>query len=149
MAGQFDTFWSALRHLILPAFTLSLGGFATIARFTRSAIIETMQKEFVTYEQAVGYPKRRIILPYVLRNSLVSPVTQIGLLFGQLVAGAVVVESIFDWPGLGSYLVEAIFTSDYKAILAVTLVVGLIYAVVNIVVDVVHGLIDPRVAEQM
>lgn len=80
VAGQFDTFWSALRHLILPAFTLSLGGFATIARFTRSAIIETMQKEFVTYEQAVGYPKRRIILPYVLRNSLVSPVTQIGLL---------------------------------------------------------------------
>ena len=149
LAGQLETFWQAARHLVLPAFTLSLGGLATIARFTRSSIIETMQRDFVTYEEAVGYPKRRIILPYVLRNSLVSPVTQIGLLFGQLIAGAVVVEAIFDWPGLGSYLVEAIFTSDYKAILAVTLVVGVIYAAVNIVVDLVHGVIDPRVADQM
>lgn len=149
ITGHFSTFVEALRHILLPAFTLSLGGLATIARFTRSAIIETMQRDFVTYERAVGFPKHRIILPYVLRNSLVTPVTQIGLLFGTLISGAVVVEAIFDWPGLGSYLVEAIFTADYKAILAVTLVVGLIYAIVNIVVDLVHGLIDPRIAEQM
>lgn len=149
LAGEFSTFLAALRHITLPALTLSLGGLATIARFTRSAIIETLQREFVTYEQAVGYPRWRIITPYVLRNSLVSPITQIGLLFGALISGAVVVEAIFDWPGLGSYLVEAIFTSDYKAILAVTLVVGVIYAIVNIIVDLVHGLIDPRVADRM
>lgn len=149
LTGEFTTFVAALRHMILPAFTLSLGGLATIARFTRSSIIETLQREFVTYEQAVGYPSRRIIVPYVLRNSLVTPITQIGLLFGGLISGAVVVEAIFDWPGLGSYLVEAIFTADYKAILAVTLVVGVIYAIVNIAVDLVHGLIDPRVADRM
>jgi peptide/nickel transport system permease protein len=143
------TFWEALQHIILPAVTLSLGGLATIARFTRSAVIETMTRDFVAYERAVGYPKWRIILPYVLRNSLVTPITQVGLLFGGLISSAVVVESIFDWPGLGSYLVEAIFASDYKAILAVTLVVGLVYALVNIAVDLVHGLIDPRVAEGM
>ncbi len=149
LAGEFTTFAAALRHIILPAFTLSLGGLATIARFTRSSIIETLQREFVTYEQAVGYPRWRIIAPYVLRNSLVTPITQIGLLFGGLISGAVVVEAIFDWPGLGSYLVEAIFTADYKAILAVTLVVGVVYAIVNIAVDLLHGLIDPRVADRM
>ena len=97
----------------------------------------------------MGYPRRVLIAVYVLRNSLVATVTQIGLLFGALLAGAVVVESIYDWPGIGSYAVQAIFTSDYKAILAVTLLVGAIYSVVNIFVDVVHGLIDPRVAEQL
>ena len=149
LAGQWSTFLDALRHIILPAITLSFGGLATILRFTRSAVLDSMQREFVTYEQAAGYPKRRIILPYVLRNSVVTPITQIGLLFGALIAGAVPIEAIFDWPGLGSYLVGAIFTSDYKAILAVTLVIGVIYAFVNIVVDLVHGLIDPRVAERL
>jgi peptide/nickel transport system permease protein len=79
----------------------------------------------------------------------VATITQIGLLFGALLAGAVVVESVFDWPGIGSYAVFAIFTSDYKAILAVTLLVGVVYALVNIVVDVIHGVVDPRVAEQL
>lgn len=149
LAGRPGTAWEAIRHLILPAFTISLGGLATIARFTRSAVISSMQSEFATYEQAVGYPKRRVVFPYVLRNSLVTPVTQIGLLFGAFVSSAVAVEAVFDWPGLGSYLVEAIFTSDFQAVLAVTLVIGAIYGVVNIAVDVVHGLLDPRVAERM
>lgn len=149
LAWRLDAFRDAVHHLIMPAFTLSLGSLATIARFTRSAVLDTLQKDFVTYERAVGYPKRRLIARYVLRNSVVTPVTQIGLLFGGLISSAVAVEAIFDWPGLGSYLVQAIFTSDYKAILAVTLVVGAIYAVVNILVDLVHGLIDPRVAEQL
>ncbi len=149
LAGRWSTFVDALRHMILPAFTLSLGGLATIARFTRSAVLDALQSEFVMYERAAGYPSHRIIFPYVLRNSIVTPVTQIGLLFGALISGAVAVEAIFDWPGLGSYLVQAIFTSDYKAILAVTLVIGVIYAAVNIITDLVHGLIDPRVAENM
>lgn len=149
LTGQFATFWEALRHMILPAVTISLGGLATIARFTRSSVVASMQSEFATYEQAVGYPKRRVVFPYVLRNSLVTPVTQVGLLFGAFVSNAVAVEAIFDWPGLGSYLVEAIFTSDFNAILAVTLVIGAIYAIVNILVDLTHGFLDPRVAERM
>jgi peptide/nickel transport system permease protein len=149
VTGRFETFWNALRHLTLPAVTLSFGALATITRFTRSGVLDTLQKEYVTYETAAGYPRRVLIAVYVLRNSLVATVTQIGLLFGALLAGAVVVESIFDWPGIGSYAVQAIFTSDYKAILAVTLLVGAVYSVVNIVVDLVHGLIDPRVAEQL
>jgi peptide/nickel transport system permease protein len=149
VTGTWTTFGNAVRHLVLPAVTLSFGALATITRFTRSGVLETLQKEYVTYATAVGYPRRVLIAVYVLRNSLVATVTQIGLLFGALLAGAVVVESIYDWPGIGSYAVQAIFTSDYKAILAVTLLVGAVYSVVNIVVDVVHGLIDPRVAEQL
>jgi peptide/nickel transport system permease protein len=149
LTGRLRAFGSALSHIALPAVTLSFGALATITRFTRSGVLETLQKDYVLYETAIGYPRRRLICRYVLRNSLVATITQIGLLFGALLAGAVVVEAIYDWPGIGSYAVFAIFTSDYKAILAVTLLVGVVYAVVNILVDLVLGLIDPRVAEQL
>jgi peptide/nickel transport system permease protein len=149
LAGQLDVFWDALRHLILPAITLSVGGLASITRFTRAGVLETMQKDFVLYERAVGYPRWRMIWIYVLRNSVIATVTQIGLLFGALIAGAVVVESIFDWPGIGNYAVLAILTADYKVMLAVTLMIGVIYTVVNILTDLVHGLLDPRLWEQL
>ena len=148
LAGRLNAFWDALRHLILPAVTLSFGGLATIARFTRAGMLETLQKDFVLYERAVGYPRRRLVWIYVLRNS-VAAVTQIGLLFGALIAGAVVVEAIFDWPGVGDYMVEAILAADYKVMLAVTLLVGIIYSAVNILTDLVHGLLDPRLWEQL
>jgi peptide/nickel transport system permease protein len=149
LAGRWDVLWDALRHLVLPAVTLSLGGLATITRFTRAGVIETMQKDFVLYERAVGYPRRRLIWIYVLRNSVTAAVTQIGLLFGALIAGAVVVGAIFDWPGIGNYAVLAILTADYKVMLAVTLLIGVIYTVVNILTDLVHGLLDPRLREQL
>jgi peptide/nickel transport system permease protein len=146
---RFDQFGHALAHIVMPALTLSLGGLASIARFTRAGVLETMQKDFVHYAEAAGYARKRIIWVYVLRNSVVAATTQIGLLFGTLISSAVAVEAIFDWPGVGSYAVSAILTSDYKAVLAVTLIVGVIYALVNIVVDVVHALLDPRVAENL
>jgi len=149
LAGRLDVFRDALRHLVLPAVTLSLGGIATIARFTRAGVLETLQKDFVLYERAVGFPSRALIWKFVLKNSVVAAITQIGLLFGGLIAGAVVVETIFDWPGIGFYTVQAILTADYKVMLAVTLLVGVIYAAVNILVDLVHGLIDPRLREQL
>ncbi len=149
IAGRPDIFWSALRHLALPALTLSLPGLATIARFTRSGVLETLQKDFVLYARAAGYGRFRLAAIYVLRNAVTVTVTQIGLLFGVLISGAVAVEAVFDWPGLGTYAVQAILAADYKALLAVTLVVGVVYAVVNVIVDVVQALIDPRVADQI
>jgi peptide/nickel transport system permease protein len=146
---RFDQFARTLEHLVMPAFTLSLGGLASIARFTRAGVLDTLQKDFVTYAEAAGYSRRRIIWVYVLRNSVVTATTQIGLLFGALISGSVAVEAIFDWPGIGSYAVQAILTSDYKAVLAVTLVVGIVYGIVNIAVDVVQALLDPRVAEHL
>jgi peptide/nickel transport system permease protein len=149
VAGRLDAFADAAWHLVLPAVTLSLGGLATIARFTRAGVLETLQKDFVTYERAQGFPSHALIWKFVLKNSVVAAITQIGLLFGGLIAGAVVVETIFDWPGIGFYTVQAILTADYKVMLAVTLLIGVIYAAVNILVDLVHGLIDPRLREQL
>jgi peptide/nickel transport system permease protein len=149
LAGRLDIFLDAASHLVLPAVTLSLGGLATIARFTRAGVLETLQKDFVTYERAQGFPARALIWRFVLKNSVVASITQIGLLFGGLIAGAVVVETIFDWPGIGFYTVQAVLTADYKVMLAVTLLIGVIYTAVNILVDLVHGLIDPRLREHL
>ncbi len=148
IAGRWDAFGDALRHLVLPAVTLSLGGLATIVRFTRAGMLDTLQQDFVFYERAMGYRWLRLVWIFVLRNSVTATVTQIGLLFGGLIAGGVVVEAIFDWPGIGSYTVQAILTGDRQVMLAVTLMVGTVYAVVNILVDVVHGLLDPRLMER-
>ncbi len=148
LAGRLDMFVSACRHLVLPAITLALPGLATIARFTRSGVLETLQKDFVLYARAAGYGRVRLAAIYVLRNAITVTVTQIGLLFGALISGAVAVEAVFDWPGLGTYAVQAILAADYKALLAVTLMVGVVYAVVNVLVDIAQALIDPRVAEE-
>ena len=148
IAGRWDAFGDALKHLALPAVTLSLGGLATIVRFTRAGMLDTLQQDFVFYERAMGYRWLRLVWIFVLRNSVTATVTQIGLLFGGLIAGGVVVEAIFDWPGIGSYTVQAILTGDRQVMLAVTLMVGTVYAVVNILVDVVHGLLDPRLMER-
>lgn len=148
IAGRWDVFGDALRHLVLPAVTLALGGLATIVRFTRAGVLDTLQHDFVFYERAMGYRWLRLVWVFVLRNSVTATVTQIGLLFGGLIAGGVVVEAIFDWPGIGSYTVQAILTGDRQVMLAVTLLVGTVYAAVNILVDVAHGLLDPRLMER-
>jgi peptide/nickel transport system permease protein len=148
LAGRLDAFRDALAHLVLPAFTLSLGGLSSIVRFTRAGVLDTLQHDFVLYERAMGYSRARLVWRYVLRNSVTATITQIGLLFGGLIAGGVVVESIFDWPGIGSYTVQAILTGDRQVMLAVTLLVGVIYAVVNILTDIAHGLVDPRLLDK-
>ena len=149
LTGNAALFKDALAHIILPAAALAIGPLATIMRFTRAAVLSTLTRDFVLYERAVGYPRFVLMTKYVMRNSLVTPVTQIGLLLGGILGSAVVVESIFDWPGLGSYAVTSIATADYQATLAVVLIVGVIYTLINIAIDVVHAAIDPRVAQQL
>ena len=114
VSGEFTTFKDAFLHLILPTIALAVGPLATLTRFTRSAVLTTLPNDFINYGRAAGYPRFILMTKYVLRNSLITPVTQVGLLFGATLAGAVVVESLFDWPGLGSYAVTAIATSDYQ-----------------------------------
>ena len=112
LAGRLDIFGDAFQHLILPGVTLSLAGIATISRFTRAGMLETLQRDFITYERAAGYPERRITWLYALRPSVTTAITQIGLLFGTLIAGGVVIETIFVWPGIGTYAMQAIFAAD-------------------------------------
>jgi peptide/nickel transport system permease protein len=146
-SGRFHDAFIALTHLVLPAMTLALPAIATIARFTRSSAIETLQRDFVMWQRAVGYPRRVLIWKYVLRSSMSATVTQVGLLFGLFLSGSVVVEAVFGWPGLGDYLYNAVILSDYQPVMATTLLVGVIYAVVNILVDVAQGWLDPRLGQ--
>lgn len=138
---------SALKHIALPAITLAFSSFATIARFSRSGVLDVIQEDFILYERAMGLPPRLIVYKYLLRNAAIATVTQIGLLFGLLLAGTVVIESVFDWPGLGLYAFNAIVLSDYQAILGVTLWAGIAYVTVNLMVDISLTVVDPRKAE--
>lgn len=144
LAGQLATFGTALLHLILPTVTLAFPAMATIVRFTRAGMLDTLNKPFVQYERAMGLPESLIVWKYMLRNALTSTVTQIGLVAGALLGGAVVIEAVFDWPGLGYYAVNSIVMSDYNAVLGFTVWVAIIYIAINAMVDVVHRLIDPR-----
>ena len=135
---------TAASHLALPAATLAFPALATLVRFTRAGVLDVMQSNFVLYERAMGLPRPLIVWKYILRSALTSTVTQIGLLFGILLAGAVVTEAVFDWPGIGTYAVNAIIRSDYNAVMGFTVWAGAIFIVVNLLVDVAHTLVDPR-----
>jgi peptide/nickel transport system permease protein len=144
LTWDWPTFGAALRHLALPTATLAFPALATLVRFTRAGVLDVMQSNFVLYERAMGLPRPLIVWKYILRSALTSTVTQIGLLFGILLAGAVVTEAVFDWPGIGTYAVNSILRSDYNAVMGFTVWAGAIFIVVNLLVDVAHTLVDPR-----
>lgn len=144
LTWDWPAFATALLHLALPAATLAFPALATLVRFTRAGVLDVMQSNHVLYERAMGWPSSVIVWKYILRSALTSTVTQIGLLFGISLAGAVVTETVFDWPGIGSYAVNAIIRSDYNAVMGFTVWAGAIFMAVNLVVDVAQGVIDPR-----
>ena len=144
LTWDWPAFTGALAHLALPAATLAFPALATLVRFTRAGVLDVMQSNFVLYERAMGLPRALIVWKYILRNALTSTVTQMGLLFGILLAGAVVTEAVFDWPGIGTYAVNSIVRSDYNAVMGFTVWAGTIFILVNLLVDVAHTLIDPR-----
>jgi len=144
LLGDMEIFLDALHHLILPVVTLAIPAAATIVRFTRAGVLNAVQSDYVLYETAMGFPRRQIVWKYILRNALIGTVTQIGLVFGVLIAGAVVVEAVFDWPGLGTFAVNSILNSDYNAVMGFTLVIGTAFIVINLLIDIAHGMIDPR-----
>ena len=145
-AGDWEAFRSAAHHMVLPAVTLAFPAMATVMRFTRAGVLDAINSNYVDYQNAMGVPRRVVIWRYVLRNALIGTVTQLGLIFGNLIANAVVVEAVFDWPGLGLYAVSSILQSDYNAIMGFTLIMGAVFIIANLTVDIVHGLIDPREA---
>jgi ABC-type dipeptide/oligopeptide/nickel transport system permease component len=144
LRGDWATLGQALRYLALPTLTLALPAMATIVRFTRAGVLNVMSSNFVFYQAAMGIPRRRVVWKYILRSALIGTLTQIGLIFGNLIAGAVVVETVFDWPGLGSFAVSSILQSDYNAIMSFTLFIGAVFILVNLLVDVAQAVLDPR-----
>ncbi|MAS32917.1 MAG: peptide ABC transporter [Anaerolineaceae bacterium] len=142
---DFASFGIALSHLITPALVLSFGSLASITRITRASMLEALDKDYVRMERAIGIPYRLIVTKYVLRNALIATVTVISLEFGWLMAGAVLVETIFDWPGMGLYAVESSLRLDFQPIMGITLIYGVVFSLVNILTDLVYGALDPRI----
>lgn len=145
IATDFAALRSALAHLALPAFTLALAPMADIARMTRSSFIEEFNKDYVHSLHSSGIPGKLIAYKYVLKASFAATMTIIALDFGFLIGSAFLIEIVFAWPGMARYGVNAILENDINAIIGVTLVVGLVFIVANMVVDILYGYFDPRV----
>ena len=134
-----------LRHLVLPAISLGLGSMAIIARMTRSSMLEVLNQDFIRTARAKGLVNSAVVLKHALRNALVPVVTVIGLQFGALLAGTVITETVFSWPGIGSLLVQSILARDYPVVQGAVLLIATSFILVNLVVDLVYGSIDPRI----
>ena len=142
---DFETFLVTLRHLFIPAWVLSFSAFASITRITRASMVEALEKDFVRMERAIGIPYRIIISKYVLRNAFIATITIISLNFGWLMAGAILIETIFDWPGLGLYAVESSLSLDFQPIMGIAILYGIVFSLVNILTDIVYGILDQRI----
>lgn len=141
---RFGEFAQAAAHIALPMATLAFPVLATIVRFTRAGVLDALDRPSVQYADAMGLPRAVIVWKYVLRSAVTSVITQIGLLTGALLGGSVVVEAIFDWPGLGYYLVNSIVMFDYNAVLGATIWIAAAYIVASMAVDFAHTWVDPR-----
>lgn len=142
---DFESFFVALRHIFIPALVLSFGALASISRITRASMIETLAKDYVRMERAIGIPQHIIVFKYVLRNAFIATLTVISLSFGWLMAGAILIETIFDWPGLGLYAVHASLSLDFQPIMGITILYGIVFSIVNILTDMAYGILDPRI----
>ena len=145
LSGDKGALRSALSHLVLPAIALGTIPLAVIARMTRSSMLEVLREDYVRTARAKGAGRVRVVAVHALRNALIPVVTTIGLQVGALLAGAILTETIFSWPGIGKWLVEAIHRRDYPSVqggilLSATVIIG-----VNLVVDVLYGVINPRI----
>ena len=145
MAGETEAFFSALKHLVLPAIVLGTNPLAVVARMTRSAMLEVLGEDYIRTARAKGLPAFRIVAVHALRNALIPVVTVIGLQVGVLFTGAILTETIFSWPGVGKWLIEAINRRDYPALQGGVMLVSSIVIGVNLLVDLAYGLINPRI----
>ncbi|WP_276968548.1 ABC transporter permease [Desertimonas flava] len=145
LAGSWTAFRDAIWHVILPALVLGYTATAIIARMMRTAMVEELKRDYVDAARAKGLPERVVVRSHVRRNALIPTITVIGLLFGTLIEGAVVVEIIFQWPGLGSWLAEAVLNGDQASTMAFVLFAAVLFLVLNLVVDVMYAHFDRRV----
>jgi len=145
VTGHWPVFVDALTHLILPAFCLSLSTLALVIRMTRSSMVEVLGQPYVATARAKGMPERRVIYVHALKNALIPVLTIVGLSFGFLLGGSVLIEKVFAWPGIGLYAVDSIAFLDYNAILGVTLIATMSFIFVNLAVDILYAKLDPRI----
>ena len=145
VTGNWTALLSVIHHMALPAITMALAGLAMITRMSRSSMLEVLKEDFIQTAQAYGVSRRMILYKYALKNALIPTVTIVGIIYGFMLGGSVVVESIFDWPGLGFFIVLSVSTSDYPAIMGSTLVFSLTFILIVLITDLLYFAIDPRI----
>jgi peptide/nickel transport system permease protein len=145
ITGNFEAFWDVLKHLVLPAVALGSIPLAVIARITRAAVLDVQNEDYVRTARAKGVAPRLVDTRHVLRNALLPIATIIGLQTGLLLSGAVLTETVFAWPGLGTWLVNAIRVRDFPVLQGGILFVSVVFVLVNLFVDVMYAVINPRI----
>jgi len=145
LAGNYGGFIDALKHLILPALTLAAYPAGVAMRLTRSSMIEILARKHITAARALGLSNTRILFGHALPNAMAPALTIVGLSFAFALTGAVLVEMIFAWPGLGRYLFEAVLSKDFPVIAATAFVVSICYVLMNLAIDLIQAIIDPRI----
>jgi peptide/nickel transport system permease protein len=143
-AGNLAAFGDAARHLVLPALVLAYRAMALVTRITRTAMIETLRAPYVQTARAFGLRERRLVTYHAFKNALPPILTALGLAFGELLAGSFLVETVFNWPGLGLYALQSIAALDYPGIVGVSMFIAVVYVGVNLVIDLMYPLVDPR-----
>ncbi len=145
LAGQGETFMASLKQLVLPALTLAIFSLAPIARMTRAAMLSALSSEFIRTARASGLSPMTVIVTYGFRNAMLPVITTLGMVFSFLLGANVLVEKVFAWPGIGSYAVEALIASDFAPVQGFVLTMAIMYVALNLIIDLLYGLIDPRV----
>ncbi len=149
LRGDLRAAGDALRHIVLPTAVLAAFLAATLARYVRNAMLETLGEDYVRTARAKGLPRRSVVYGHALRNAMLPALAVVGLKFAEMLAGAILTETIFAWPGIGRYMFEAIRNRDFPVIQGATLVFALIYVTAALLVDLLQGLLDPRVRQRM
>lgn len=144
LRGEWEIFRQALSHIILPAVTLSFASLATIARFTRASLLDVLHNDFVRTARAKGLTERSVVMRHAMRNAFIPTLTMIGLSFGWSMGGSVLVETVFDWPGIGLYATKSALTLDFMPIMGIALLYGIVFSLINIAIDISYGFLDPR-----
>lgn len=144
VAGQWATFGGALSHAVLPALVLSFPCLASILRVNRAEMIEVLSSDYVTAARAHGISRLRVVCVLALRNAMLPTLAIIGLRWGWMLGSTVLVETVFDWPGIGLYAVSSAIAGDFKPVMGVTLLIGLNFMIANLIVDLLYGVLDPR-----
>jgi len=145
---NWTAFRSSLRHIILPAFCLGYISTAKISRMMRSSMLEVLNQDYIRSSYAFGLSKKIIIIKYALKNAFIPTLTIIGLSYGFLLAGSVLTETIFSWPGLGRYVVQSMLFLDFNSVIGATLLIALVYSLANLIVDILYAFFDPKIRYQ-
>ena len=145
LSGNLETFWSALRQLALPAISMAIFSLAPLARMTRGSMLAVLGSDFIRTARASGLSPRTVVFTYAFRNAVLPVITTLGMVFSFLLGANVLVETVFAWPGIGLYAVNALITSDYAPVQGFVLTMAVLYVTLNLTIDFVYGLVDPRV----